>query len=223
MESSRTSLASWTSSRTHFQVLGLEAAISRKLPCPRLKDSTIFESLKFRWKTPETLRKICKDLFFWFPQVEMAWKKIFEDLCSDSTFCRFHKLHHCFSITAHQSNLPILFITVTLLSSWRNNDIQWRLVYKAGASRHLLPYSDSQRNKIRMQCWLRINERWKLIRLFDVLLKYIEPHNWWPRRDWMVGAQDDISRPLPTTAFRKGEVCRSSCFIQWRCGKLAWK
>ena len=23
--------------------------------------------LKFCWKTPETLRKICKDLFFWFP------------------------------------------------------------------------------------------------------------------------------------------------------------
>ena len=36
---------------------------------------------------------------------------------ADSTFCRFHKLHHCFSITAHQSNLPILFITVTLLST----------------------------------------------------------------------------------------------------------
>ena len=38
------------SSRTHFEVLGLdlEASSSRKLPCSRLKDSTIFEPLKFR-------------------------------------------------------------------------------------------------------------------------------------------------------------------------------
>ena len=52
------------SSRTHFEVLGIEASNPRKLPCPRLEDSTIFEPLKSRWKTPETLRKICKDLFF---------------------------------------------------------------------------------------------------------------------------------------------------------------
>ena len=38
MESSRTSLAS----RTHFEVLGLEASSPRKLPWPRLEDSTIF-------------------------------------------------------------------------------------------------------------------------------------------------------------------------------------
>ena len=40
VESSRTSLAS----RTHFEVLGLglEALGPRKLPCPRLEDSTIF-------------------------------------------------------------------------------------------------------------------------------------------------------------------------------------
>ena len=44
VESSRTSLASRTSSRTHFEVLGLglEALGPRKLPCPRLEDSTIF-------------------------------------------------------------------------------------------------------------------------------------------------------------------------------------
>ena len=81
MESSRTSLALRTSSRKHFEVLGLEASSPRKLPCPRLEDSTIFEPLKFRWKTPETLRKICKDLFFWFSQVEIArknfWKTFF--------------------------------------------------------------------------------------------------------------------------------------------------
>ena len=51
VEYSRTSLASGTSSRTHFDVLGLkgqvlglglEASSPRKLPCPRLEDSTIF-------------------------------------------------------------------------------------------------------------------------------------------------------------------------------------
>ena len=50
-------------SRTQFEVLGLKASSPRKLPCPRLEDSTIFERLKFCWKTPETLRKICKELF----------------------------------------------------------------------------------------------------------------------------------------------------------------
>ena len=34
------------SSRTHFEVLGLEACSPRKLPCPRLEDSTVFEQLK---------------------------------------------------------------------------------------------------------------------------------------------------------------------------------
>ena len=53
VESSRTSLASRTSSRTDFEVLGLglegqvlglglEASSPRKLACPRLEDSTIF-------------------------------------------------------------------------------------------------------------------------------------------------------------------------------------
>ena len=82
VESSRTFLASKTSSRTDFEVLGLEASSPRKLPCPRLEDSTIFERLKFRWKTPETLRKICKDLFLVFSSRDRL-KKIFEDL-----FCR---------------------------------------------------------------------------------------------------------------------------------------
>ena len=58
MESSRTSLASRTSSMTHSevlrlegQVLGLEASSPRKLSCPRLEDSTIFWIVKVcRWR-----------------------------------------------------------------------------------------------------------------------------------------------------------------------------
>ena len=59
------------SSKTHFEVLGLEASSPRKLPCVRLEDSTIFDLLKFRWKAPEALRKIGRP-FFWFPQEEIA-------------------------------------------------------------------------------------------------------------------------------------------------------
>ena len=35
------------SSRTHFEVLGLEVSSPPKFPCPRLEDNSIFESLKF--------------------------------------------------------------------------------------------------------------------------------------------------------------------------------
>ena len=72
MESSRTSLAERSSSRTHFevlvlglkgQVLSLEASSPRKLPCPRLGDSTFLEPLKFSWKTSKILRKSCEDPF----------------------------------------------------------------------------------------------------------------------------------------------------------------
>ena len=73
------------SSRTHFEVLGLglegqvlgiglEASSPRKLPCPRLDDSTFLELLKFSrssknnfWKaffTGELLRNFFEDLFF---------------------------------------------------------------------------------------------------------------------------------------------------------------
>ena len=69
------------SSRTHFEVLGLglKASSPRKLACPRLEDSTMFEPLKFRWKTPETLRKICEDLFL-VSSSRYRLKKTFEDL-----------------------------------------------------------------------------------------------------------------------------------------------
>ena len=78
VESSRSSLVSRTSSRKHFvvfglglegQVLGLEASSPRKLPCPWPRTAQFFETTKFRRKMPETLRKICEDLFF-----EIAWK-----------------------------------------------------------------------------------------------------------------------------------------------------
>ena len=61
MESSRTSLAS----RTHFEVLGLglEASSPRKLPVLGSRTTLFFKPWKFCWKTPETSRKICEDLF----------------------------------------------------------------------------------------------------------------------------------------------------------------
>ena len=93
MESSRTSLASRTSSRTssrtHFEVLGLglegqvlglglglEASSPRKLACPRLEDSTIFWKVKILWSgwkiiwkaffRGDRLKNFCEDLFFFF-------------------------------------------------------------------------------------------------------------------------------------------------------------
>ena len=43
--------------------------------CPVINSRTalFFEPLKFYWKTPETSRKICEDLFC-FPQLEIAEK-----------------------------------------------------------------------------------------------------------------------------------------------------
>ena len=50
--------------------------------CPVLGSRTalFFEPLKFCWKTAETLRKICEDLFFVFLKLRSPEKKFFEDL-----------------------------------------------------------------------------------------------------------------------------------------------
>ena len=85
VESSRTSLASRTSSRTHFEVLGLglegQVPSPRKLACPRLEDSTIFWNVKILWSawkifwktffSGDRLKNFCEDLFFF---LEIAWK-----------------------------------------------------------------------------------------------------------------------------------------------------
>ena len=96
VESSRTSLASRTSSRTDFEVLGLglegqvlglglglEASSPRKLACPRLEDSTIFWEVKILWSGwkifgkrffVEIAWKIFVKTFFFFFFLEIAWK-----------------------------------------------------------------------------------------------------------------------------------------------------
>ena len=50
--------------------------------CPVLGSRTalFFKPLKFCWKTPETSRKFCEDLFC-FPLLEIAWKIIFLRTC----------------------------------------------------------------------------------------------------------------------------------------------
>ena len=65
VESPRTSLASRTSSRTHFEVLGLglEASSPRKLPCPRLEDSTIFYTVEISLENARNLAENLRTLF----------------------------------------------------------------------------------------------------------------------------------------------------------------
>ena len=75
VESSRTSLASRTSLRTHFEVLGLkgqvlglglEASSPRKLACPRLEDSINFWIVKILWVFLEIFWKVFwKTFFLW--------------------------------------------------------------------------------------------------------------------------------------------------------------
>ena len=81
MESSRTSLASRTSWRTRFEVLGLglKASSPRKLPCPLLEDSTIFWTVKLllenSWNLAKILRRPCS-----CSSAEKRLKNLFEDL-----------------------------------------------------------------------------------------------------------------------------------------------
>ena len=94
VESSRTSLASRTSSRTDFEVLGLglglEASSPRKLACPRLEDSTIFRKVKILWSgwkifwkaffRGDRLKNFCEDLFFfffWISPEKFLWRPFF--------------------------------------------------------------------------------------------------------------------------------------------------
>ena len=98
--SSRTSLASRMSSRTHFEVLGLglEASSPRKLACPRLEYSTIFwivkiswSAWKIFWKTffcGDRLKNFCEDLFFFLESTcacvlgPWPWPRAFLSLAS---------------------------------------------------------------------------------------------------------------------------------------------
>ena len=70
VESSRTSLASTMSSRTHFEVLGLEekvlaleASSPQKLPCFQLEDSTIFWTVEILLKNARNRAENLRGLF----------------------------------------------------------------------------------------------------------------------------------------------------------------
>ena len=71
-----------TSSRTHFevlglglegQILGLEVSSPRKLPCSQLQDSTIFCTVEILLENARNLAETSEDLFC-FPQSEIAGK-----------------------------------------------------------------------------------------------------------------------------------------------------
>ena len=90
MESSRTLLASRTSSKIHFEVLGLkgkvlglghEASSPRKFPCPRFENSTIFWTFKILLKNANNLAENLRTPFL-YSSTGDSLKKIYEDLCS---------------------------------------------------------------------------------------------------------------------------------------------
>ena len=61
-------------SRTHLEVLGLGGQVlglGLEASSPRLEDSTIFCTIEILLEMPETLWKICADLFC-FPKLEIA-------------------------------------------------------------------------------------------------------------------------------------------------------
>ena len=95
MESSRTSLASRTSSRTHFEVLGLglegqvlglglETSSPRKLACPRLEDSTIFWNVKILWSA---WKSFLENVFLWRSLEKFLWRPFFFFLESTCALC----------------------------------------------------------------------------------------------------------------------------------------
>ena len=81
LESWRTSMVSRTSSRTHFELLGLglKASSPRKLLCPRLEDSTFFRTVEILL---ENVRKLAENLrrTFLCPPIGDHVNKFFKDL-----------------------------------------------------------------------------------------------------------------------------------------------
>ena len=111
------------SSRTHFevlglegQVLGLEASSPRKLACPRLEDSTIFwivkilwSAWKVFWKTffcGDRLKNFCEDLYFifWRSPEKFLGRPFFfvgdclKNFCEDLFFVSFFVLEIAWKI-----------------------------------------------------------------------------------------------------------------------------
>ena len=59
-----------------------------------------------------------------------------------------------------------------LLSTWRNNDVQWQLVYKAGASHHLLLIIQTVRETISYVLFTTNTLAGKTINLLYLWLDY---------------------------------------------------
>ena len=101
------------SSRTHFEVLGLEgqvlglgleASSPWKLACPRLEDSTIFWIVKILWSAcvfcGDRLKNFCEDLFFF-------WDRL-KNFCDDLFFFFGEHLRLCPWSLALALSIPVL-------------------------------------------------------------------------------------------------------------------
>ena len=105
VESSRTSLAS----RTHFEVLGLEASSPRKLASCRLEDSTVSWTVKILLTNARNLAENLQRPFLFSLRGDRL-KKIFEDLF------RLKKIFETFFEIAWKNFLKTFFFWRTLAS-----------------------------------------------------------------------------------------------------------
>ena len=141
VESSRTSLASRTSSRTHFEVLGLglEASSPRKLACPRLEDRSIFWIVKILWSAWKIFWKTVfrgyrlknfREAFFFFRRSpeKFLWRPFFSFFGEQLRLCPW-SLASSFPVLGLESVCPrrgcpwpwpwprIFFVSLALASS----------------------------------------------------------------------------------------------------------
>ena len=107
------------SSRTHFEVLGLEGQVlglglealsPRKLACPRLEDSSIFWNVKILWSawkifwktffSGDRMKNFWEDLFFFF-----FWDRL-KNFCEDVFF--FFFFWRALALVSLASSIPVL-------------------------------------------------------------------------------------------------------------------
>ena len=126
------------SSRTHFEVLGLKAYKSLKMPCPRLSTALFFELLKtgqghnlffYAWNFAESLRFFARRrLFFRKTSARCVlgpWPQAFLSLASRGSVLesRFLPWPRIFFVSLTLASSPYVFSTPSLIFS-----MEWKKI-----------------------------------------------------------------------------------------------